>query len=224
MKVVAFNGSPRKKGNTSLLLSEMVRGAREAGCRVEEVTAIEANLRPCKGCLRCNLLRRCAMKGDDWENLSNRILEADALIFASPVYFHHLPAPLKNILDRFRSFMHVQITEEGLHHAPWQPWEKQFILLLCSGSPLETDAQPVINLFTFITGVLGRENVLLPVVATRLATVNQVKMTEDELRALYGKLQLPEDLAAGDFLRNQALLRKCYEIGKGLPTGRMITP
>jgi putative NADPH-quinone reductase len=216
MNIVAFNGSPRKKGNTSLLLHELSRGVRESGNKIEEIIAGEVDMKPCKGCLRCNLLRRCAIKDDDWQNLSEMILNANALVFASPVYFHHLPGPLKNILDRFRSFMHVRITEDGLEHMPWHKWRKQFILLLCQGSPDSSDAQPIIDLFTFITRALGEGNTLLPIVATRLAVVNQIKMTQEELKTLYQKLQLPIHLAGPDYKRNQALLQKCYETGREL--------
>jgi multimeric flavodoxin WrbA len=216
MNIVAFNGSPRRKGNTSLLLNELIRGARETGSQVEEIIATEVNVKNCRGCLKCNLLKRCAIKGDDWRALSEKILNADALVFATPVYFHHLPGPLKNILDRFRSFMHVRITEDGLKHMPWHQWRKQFVLLLCQGSTDSSDAQPVIDLFTFITRALGEGNRLCSIVATRLAVVNQIKMTEEELKILYQKLQLPVHLAEKDYQRNQSLLKRCYEIGKNL--------
>jgi hypothetical protein len=216
MNIVAFNGSPRKKGNTSLLLNELIRGVREVGGQAEEIITREIHIKPCRGCLKCNLLKRCAVKGDDWRALSEKILTADVLVFASPVYFHHFPGPLKNILDRFRSFMHVRITEDGLQHTPWHQWCKQFVLILCQGSLDGADAQPVIDLFTFITRTLGEGNTLFPIVATRLAVVNQIKMTEEELKLLYQKLQLPVHLAGQDYHQNQSLLKRCYEIGKNL--------
>ena len=225
MNIVAFNGSPRKKGNTSLLLNELIRGVREAGNQIEEITASEVHIKPCRGCLKCNLLKRCAMKGDEWGELSEKILNANALVFVSPVYFHHLPGPLKNILDRFRSFMHVQITEHELKHTPWHDWRKQFILILCQGSPDSSDAQPIIDLFTFITRALGEGNTLLSIVATRLAVVNQIKMTEEELKILYEKLELPVQLAKPDYQSNQVLLQLCYEAGRKLgQTEKIIKP
>jgi len=214
VKIVAFNGSPRRKGNTSLLLEGMLRGARENGGQVEEIVAHEINLEYCRGCLRCNLMKRCAIQGDDWPDVSSKILEADVLIFASPIYFHHVTAPLKKILDRFRSFIHVQITETGLKHTPWHEWRKDFVLLLSLGSSDGADAQPVIDLFTFMTSILGTENRLHCLVGTRLAVVNQVRMTEEELRTLYPKLKLPGHLAEQDYRRNHMLLKRCYELGK----------
>ena len=219
MNILAFNGSSRMKGNTSLLLHELFRGAQESGAQAEEIAAEEVNLKYCKGCLKCNLLKRCAIKVDDWAALSSKVLNADALILASPIYFHHLTALLKKILDRFRSFLHVQITEDGLKHTPWHEWRKQFVLLLCLGSPDNSDAQPVIDLFKFITTILGPENRLYHIVGTRLAVTNQVRMTKEELSSLYPKLHLSSHLVAQDYQRNQMLLKKCYELGRQLIDG-----
>lgn len=216
MKVIAFNGSPRRKGNTSLLLSEMLRGARENGAHVEQIIAETVNLKYCQGCLKCNLTKRCRIRGDDWPEVSRKILDSDVLIFASPIYFHHLTAPLKKILDRFRSFVHVQVTEDGLKHTPWHEWHKLFVLLLCLGSSSKADAKPVIDFFKFMTAMLGDGNGLHSIIGTRFVVTNQVKMTQEELRELYSKLNLPAHVAEQDYERNQMLLKGCYESGKEL--------
>jgi hypothetical protein len=194
----------------------MLKGAREYGAKWEMVIAHETNLNYCKGCLRCNVLKRCSMKGDDWSDLSKKILSADAIVFASPVYFHHLTAPLKKVLDRFRSFLKVQITPQGLKHTPWVKWKKQFVLLLPLGSSDVADTQPIIDLFTFITTILGPDNTLHTLIGKRLAVINQVRMSHERLRTLYDTLQLPVELAEEDYHCNQALLKKCYELGQHL--------
>jgi len=216
MKILAFNGSPRRNGNTSLLLNKMLSGAQEVGAFAEEIIAEQVNLKYCKGCLRCNILKKCVIHNDDWTELSRKILEADTLIFATPIYFHHVTAPLKKIIDRFRSFIHVQITEHGLIHTPWQKWRKQFVLILCLGSSVEDDAMPVIDLFKFLTSELGRDNKVLSIVGTRLAIANQARMSKQKLSALYSKLKLPLHLVEKDYHRNQNLLKRCYEIGEEL--------
>jgi len=216
MNIIAFNGSPRRRGNTSRLLHELLRGAQDAGARTEEIIAEELNLKYCKGCLRCNRLQRCAIPDDDWSAVSQKISAADVVVFASPVYFHHLTASLKKVLDRFRSFIHVQITETGLKHTPWQQWQKQFVLLLSLGSSVDDDARPIIELFNFLTSVLGPDNRLTTIVGARLAVVNQVLMTRDQLRSLYPKLQLPVALADVDYERNKMLVQRCYHLGREL--------
>ena len=84
------------------------------------------------------------------------------------------------------------------------------------GSSVEDNAQPVLDLFKFITTELGTDNKLLSIIGTRLAIVNQVKMSKEELSILYPKLKLPLKLVEQDFQRNQELLKKCYELGKNL--------
>lgn len=216
MNVLAFNGSPRRKGNTSLMLAELLRGVGDSGGQATELIAQGLDLKYCTGCLRCNMLRRCAVRGDDWLSVSRQILEADALVFASPVYFHHLTAPLKKIIDRFRSFVHVQITPESLRHRPWQHWNKRFVLLLTMGSSDPAEARPVIDLFRFMTGILGPENTLEVITGTRLAVAGQVARPAGELAGLYEKLGLPVSLAEEDCRRNRNLLQSCYDAGRAL--------
>ena len=216
MNILAFNGSPRRSGNTALLLREFLKGAGEYGAQCEVVIAHKTNLNYCRGCLRCNVLKRCSMKGDDWSELSKKILRADIIVFASPVYFHHLSAPLKKVLDRFRSFIKVQITPRGLKHTPWVPWEKKFVLLLPLGSSDDADTQPIIDLFTFLTTILGADNTLHTIIGKRLAVVNQVSMTYERLKKLYETLQLPLKLAEDDHRANQALLQQCRSLGQHL--------
>ena len=214
-KIVAFNGSPRPAGNTSHLLDKFIEGANEnkAEVEVEVLHPQKMNLKFCTGCLRCNVLRRCSIRDDDWPEVSSKILNANVLVFAAPVYFHHVPAPMKAMLDRFRSFIHVQITETGLIHTPWHLWNKDFVLILSLGSSDAVDADPVIDLFRFMTSILGENNRLHIITATRLAVVKQVLKTEEELRELYQKMRLSPELAPSDFLRNQELLEECRKLG-----------
>jgi len=214
MNLLAFHGSPRQNGNSHALLQELIRGANETGVKVEQIAAQDINLKYCTGCLKCNLIKQCAIRDDDWQDLSQKILEADVLVFASPVYFHHLTTPLKKILDRFRSFMQVQITEHSLKHTPWHAWQKHFVLLLSQGSSNNDDAQPIIDLFKFMVEVLGSQNKLTSIVGTRLAVVNQVRLSKEELGMLYSKLKLPLHLVEQDYQHNQQLLQQCYELGK----------
>jgi len=215
-KVLAFNGSPRRSGNTSLLLDQFTKSTEASGVDTEVIYADAINLENCRGCLRCNILKRCSVRGDDWENISQKILDADVLVFATPIYFHHITAPLKMIIDRFRSFIHVQITETGLIHTPWAEWNKDFVLILPMGSSDDIDAQPVVDLFNYMCAILGPKNRLHVIKGTRLAVVNHVGKTEEELEVLYPKLSLPAKLAKVDFVRNQELMVECFELGKSL--------
>lgn len=213
-RILALHGSPRANGNSSQLLNAFLRGADENAAQTETIFAHQLKLNHCRGCLRCNLVKRCVLRNDDWEELSQKILAADVLVFSTPIYFHHVPAPLKTIIDRFRSFIHVQILEDGLRHTPWQQWAKKIVLMMSLGSPQEDDALPVINLFQFICQEMGSTNQLSWLVGTRLAVANQIIMDEIQLAGLYEKLKIPIKLAAADHRRNQQLLEQCYNLGK----------
>ncbi|HAF29492.1 MAG TPA: hypothetical protein DCG75_10635 [Bacteroidales bacterium] len=215
-KILVLDGSTRKFGNTSILIESFLEGAKSNTPYINQFLAKDLNIKYCNGCLRCNLIKRCSIRDDDWADLSTKIDEADILVFASPIYFHYVTAPLKNIIDRFRSFVHVQITETGLIHTPWNNWNKDFVLLLSMGSSDDSDAQPVIDLFEYMKEVLGENNRLHVIKATRLAVIKQVQKTEDELKELYPKLMLSETLAKSDYKKNQDILKTCFNLGKQL--------
>ncbi|MBC8180906.1 flavodoxin family protein [candidate division KSB1 bacterium] len=214
MLILAFIGSPRPKGNSTLLLNKFIKGAKESGATVETIDTNRINIKYCRGCLKCNLAKRCTIRNDDFEELSKKILTADTLVFSSPVYFHHLPAGLKAIIDRFRSFNHVQILEDGLKHTPWVDWRKNFILLLSLGKPSTEDTEPIVDLFNFICEELGSGNKLTTIIGTRLAVPKQVIMEKHDLITLYEKLKIPVHLVEKDYEKNQALLKECFELGK----------
>jgi NAD(P)H-dependent FMN reductase len=214
MRVLAFSSSPRLHANSNALLRFFENGLQSAGGRMETVDAQNCAINPCRGCLRCNLIKRCAVKNDDWHMLSEKILSADVLVFAGPVYFHHVAAPLKMILDRFRSFMHIRLTDQGLVHTPWQEWNKHFVLLLSMGASSDEEARPVVDLFEYITAVLGPANRLSVVAATGLALAGQIEMIPAQLRDVYRKLGLDERRCDEDYALNQGFLNKARELGR----------
>jgi len=218
-KVLAFNGSARKYGNTWYLLDSFLNGVEKNGGSSETIEAHKANLKYCTGCLRCNLIKRCSIRGDEWNDISAKILEADVLVFATPIYFHHVSGQLKKIIDRFRSFVHVQITETDLKHTPHVEWNKDFVLLLSLGSSNDADAQPVVELLQYMVKMLGPQNRLHVVTATRLGVIKQVNKTKKELLELYPKIGLPETLIYEDFEKNQKTLQQCFELGEKLGIG-----
>jgi putative NADPH-quinone reductase len=216
MNVLAFSSSPRTNANSTALLEAFEGGLQDEGGSLEMIDAGKCNVKPCRGCLRCNLIKRCALPNDDWPALCEKILAADVLVFAGPIYFHHVAAPLKMILDRFRSFMNVRITEQGLVHTPWHEWEKHFVLLLTMGSPSDEDARPVVELFEYITGVLGPANRLSVLSATGLALAGQIQMSSEQLSQAYENLGLDTNRVDKDFPRNQGFLSRARELGRSV--------
>lgn len=103
MKIVVLMGSPNKSGSTGLLAEEFTRGAREAGHNVERINAAHADVHPCTGCIHCGYEGPCVQK-DGVDAIRAKILSADMMVFATPLYYYGMSAQLKALLDRFCAF------------------------------------------------------------------------------------------------------------------------
>jgi multimeric flavodoxin WrbA len=103
MKIIAFNGSPRKDGNTELLLKETIKGIEDAGLSVHTFYLNLMNIKPCQDCGSCNATGKCIFQ-DDMEQIYDAIRSADRIILASPIFFFALSAQTKSMIDRCQSF------------------------------------------------------------------------------------------------------------------------
>jgi len=102
MKVVAFNGSPRKDGNTALLINYVFEELKKEGIETEMMQIAGKTLRGCTACYQCytNKDKRCVIKGDEVNHYIEKMIEADGIILASPVYFTDVTAEMKAVIDR----------------------------------------------------------------------------------------------------------------------------
>ena len=103
MKILVLMGSPNRKGSTSLLVSEFIRGARDAGHQAEVIDVCHMNIHPCTGCVRCGYEGPCVLK-DDVEEIREEILSSDMIVFATPLYYYGMSAQLKTVVDRFCAY------------------------------------------------------------------------------------------------------------------------
>ena len=103
MKIVILQGSSNRRGSTYLLADSFRQGAESAGHTVEIVDAARADVRPCTGCVHCGYEGPCAQK-DGMEDIRRKILNADMLVFATPLYYYGMTAQLKAVVDRFCAF------------------------------------------------------------------------------------------------------------------------
>jgi multimeric flavodoxin WrbA len=99
MKVVAIVGSPRKNGNTTLLTSHALKAISEEGIGTELISLSGKEIKPCTGCLVCAENGECVIQ-DDFVPVFNKMVEADGIILASPVYFGSCTALLKALMER----------------------------------------------------------------------------------------------------------------------------
>ncbi len=98
-KVLILSGSPRKNGNSDILCDEFARGAAEAGHQVEKIRVAEKSIGYCRACYACRGTGVCAIK-DDMDEIMQKMISADVLVLASPVYFYSVDAQLKALIDR----------------------------------------------------------------------------------------------------------------------------
>jgi len=104
-KVLVIMGSPRKRGNSTILAEQAVKGARRAGAEVEIVRLREVAIKPCLACESC---RRKGAKGcvqdDGMTPLYPTLRAADAIVISSPVYWFNMSAQVKLLMDRLYAF------------------------------------------------------------------------------------------------------------------------
>jgi multimeric flavodoxin WrbA len=132
MRVIAFSSSPRKEGNSETLAAEVLRGAAAAGAWTELVRLNTLTIRPCQACDACRKLKRCRIE-DDMQPLYAKLLEADAIVLATPIYYWGISAQLKGFIDRWYA-----IDQEGLR----EPLAGKPLLLICAhadGDPHTAD-------------------------------------------------------------------------------------
>ena len=102
MKVVAFNGSPRKDGNTYVLINRLLSELEREGIETELVQLSEKEIRGCIACFKCheNQDQHCAVKKDAANEYIEKITQAQGIVLGSPVYFQDVTPEMKALIDR----------------------------------------------------------------------------------------------------------------------------
>lgn len=135
MKILALNGSPRKKGNTNRILDEMIKGCSENGHEVKKYFLDKLDINPCSGCEICAKGKDCRFE-DDGAEIINQLAEGASLIVASPIYFGQMTAQLKTIIDRFYS----------IFNNPDKHFEGKVAIIFTHAYPGDDFYKPYINL------------------------------------------------------------------------------
>jgi multimeric flavodoxin WrbA len=130
VKVLAFNGSPRKGGNSQTLLTEAIRGIKEQGAEVTVFNLNEAKIRPCQNCGSCDREAVCVMP-DEMQAVYREIRSADRIVLASPIFFYGLSAQVKAMVDRCQAFR----AEKYIYKKPLPPgpFGRKGLLFLVGG-------------------------------------------------------------------------------------------
>lgn len=106
MKIIGLLSSPRKNGNTKVLLDAVLNGAKESGADIETIYLADKNIEYCKGCLGCMASGKCPIN-DDFEWIKNKIMEADGIVIATPTYMGSYNGMLRVLLERLGLFEHM---------------------------------------------------------------------------------------------------------------------
>jgi multimeric flavodoxin WrbA len=159
--ILAFATSPRRHGNSETLLDALLDAmAAEGDVTVEKYALDEIDIRPCRGCNACEKLNRCIIKDDDLHWVLDKIIEADIVVMAAPVYCMGMCSQAKALVDR----MQVLRSRKFVLHLPVVPAERQGKRL---GAFLSTAGQdwdyvfdalkPVVKCFFHVMDIKNRD-------------------------------------------------------------------
>ncbi len=191
MKVLGILGSPRKGGNTELLLEEALKGAEAEGAEVERLRLTDYNIIPCKECLACYKDGNCIIL-DDMAKIYPKLLEADIILLASPIFFYGVTAWAKALIDRCQAL-----------------WARKYQL---KDPSYGKEGRKRKGFFISVGGTKGQK--------TFEGAILTAKYFFDVLNAEYaGELVLREVDAKGDVLKHPQALQQAFEAGRKLVSG-----
>ncbi len=113
-KVLVLSASARKGGNSDLLCDEFIKGATEAGNEVEKIFINSKKINYCIGCGVCNTTHKCVQK-DDMAEILDKMVNADVIVLATPVYFYTMNGQLKTLIDRTVP-RYLEITNKNFYY------------------------------------------------------------------------------------------------------------
>jgi len=188
MKVLGILGSPRIGGNSDILLSQALSGAKTAGAEVEKIILDRKHIVGCKDCKKCNKMGVCAIK-DDMLEIQKKILDAYAIIHSTPVYFWSMTAQMKAYLDRWCVFFDAEWNWQKVYYPKMRA--KRIGLITVCGDPNVHTADPIVLSF---------------------------KSTAEMTKMHWLGAVMASAAEKGEITNNEAALREAFELGKKAAT------
>lgn len=128
MEILAFNGSPRKNGNTSAIIKAMLRGSRSAGAKTTEIRLHDINMKGCQGCLSCRKRPGRCKQQDDLGPYLEALKTCDGAVFGTPIYMFHVTGQMKTLLIDVTPCISAGPTAQAMilpyrqeRRSPWLP-------------------------------------------------------------------------------------------------------
>ena len=187
--VLGISTSPRRHGNTEILLDEVLRGAREAGGSVEKMVMQDLKIAPCRECERCIEAGQCVVQ-DDTQMMYSKLIETDRLAFASPIFFMGLCAQAKALVDRGQAL-----------------WTKKYVRKESVVSPGRTPARK--GLFISVGGTRGET--LFKCAQLTMKYFFDVLEMQYAANLTFGRID-----GKGEITHHPTALRDAYEAGRKL--------
>lgn len=175
MKIVVLTGSPRKNGNSAYLAEQFIKGAQEQGHEIFRFDCAFKQVEPCRACNRCGMNGTCIFN-DDFLELRPHLVEADMVVFATPMYYFGISAQMKRVIDRFYAI------NGQIKGAP-----KKAAFLMTYADSAAKEAEPMLVHYRTLMGYLGWTSIG-EVVASGVWTAGSVRHTDYPRQAyLLGK-------------------------------------
>ena len=187
-EILAIYGSPRRKGNTTILLDQAVEGAVDAGAQVEKIVLRDLKMSPCLEIYGCKEKGRCVIQ-DDFQKIYDQLLWCHGLMLASPIFFYAVSAHTKILMDRCQSLWVKKYWIDKIPYGQWEPKRKGL----------------------FISGGATKGKKLFE------GTLLTIKYFFDVLDMELWKALLHRGLdSEGDVLKHPEHLQEAYEVGNEL--------
>lgn len=189
-QILAINGSPRRRGNTEALLDAIAKGARAAGAVCENIRVSDLDIHPCIGCGGCEKAGECVLE-DDMTALYPKIIAADRVILASPIYFYGITAQAKAMVDRCQALWSRKRLSQAQGRWQEEPWRTGHLVAVAAtrGSKLFDGARLTAQYAFDAMGITCGEELLVRGIDRKgemLADDAQLAEAEDFGRRLAG--------------------------------------
>jgi multimeric flavodoxin WrbA len=188
MKVLGIFGSPRREGNTEIILEEVLKGAEKEGAETDRIFLTDFTINPCKECHGCDQTGQCVIL-DDMEKIYPKLLESDVIVLASPIFFYGVTAWAKALIDRSQAL-----------------WAKKYLL---KDPSLGKEGKKRKGFFISVGATKGQK--------VFEGAILTVKYFFDTFNAEYvGELLFRGVDGKGDILKHPEALRQAFEAGRRL--------
>jgi len=185
MEILAFNGSPRRRGNTSTIIASILDGARSKGAQTKEVRLHEINLKGCQGCLSCREKPGFCKQKDDLSPYLEAIKSCAGMVIGCPIYMYRISGQMKLFVDRLYSF-YANRPDGGYDSVV--PSGKTYAMVTSQGAP---NPEQYVKSIRYLSGMTGSGLGMEVVGHIIHADSHEIPAAEDKV-----------------------LLKKAYEIGR----------